>query len=347
MLAIFLGGKLYQRRERVIHPPPGMQPIAIASFLFCCIGLVLVFGLFLKSGFFTGQMSHVRFLKERDESYLRIYMYLIPPSFALLSLYEKRARVSLLIFLSFAALNLVGGSRRMVLYLLIIYLSARILRGKRFRYKILTIVFAVSLVLGVAAGLWRSGMSLPGPGQGWFVLERAVFMLTEYARPYTSLPYYMEHPEPLLFGKSFLGGFQMAVPSFLAPYAKTPSLGTEFAEKMDRLVGGEDRATGLGFSPVAELLLNFPIPFMFLFFYLFAAGIRMLSFRLQETNFSYVSVWLCTAMYTIARGGFQDVVTSTLWSLLFGTIVLFCGMMLRSAGPAPRYGRSHETLSVA
>jgi hypothetical protein len=183
-------------------------------------------------------------------------------------------------------------------------------------------------------------------GGGAFLFDRALMMLTEFSKPYTSLLYYIDHPQPLLWGKSFLGGIQMAVPSFLAPYTKAPSLGTQFAEQMTSLVG-DGRDTGLGFSPVAELLLNFPIPLMFLFFYLFTAGIRMLSFRLQETNWSFISVWLCTAMYTIARGGFQNVISFTLWSMIFGIIVLFCAIILKHASTATRYGKPHETLSRA
>ena len=321
ILAVYVGGKLYRGRDpQVPSRVVGDRTLAALALAGCVVGLAANAYYFAAFGLFSGGFDRVEFIDDFGAAggatipYLAIFY----ASIAVLALNEWRP-TSWLMLAVFALLHLPVGNRRIVLAALMIVFVAKLLRGTRFRIGVLAAVLAVVLVLGIVVGDVRGeGLSaLAG-----LDLKRVFLALSEFARPFVTLAYYVEYGYEPLYGTSLLHGFVNALPGSLLPFEKPASLGREFVEVVEELgVYGGERVPGFGFFPVTEALLNFGPLGVPAFFLAFAAGVRWLSSFVVRRGFPFVVPVVCAYMFAIGRDTFGGVLAACLWASAVGLAV--------------------------
>ena len=324
--AVYVGGKLYWDVEPVRLAPPGGRTLVILASLGCVIAIGFNAYYYASYGLFSGAFDRVLFIDEFKprEGFTFPYMTVLLASLPILALNERRP-VSWLFLLAFALLHLPVGDRRVVIAALIVLIVAKLLRGLRLRKRAVVPALAVILVLGVVIGIARgSGLS------ALYDLDLSgIFLaLSEFARPFVTLVYYVGNGYEPLYGASIIQSFANVVPGFLLPFDKFPAPGEQFVETVESLGVYPTRVPGFGFYPVTEALLNFGPIGIPAFFLLFAWLIRKLSSLAVGWGFAFVVPVLCAAMFSFGRSSLTNVVVTNFWVLAFGGSICLAAWVL-------------------
>lgn len=317
VLAVYVGGRLYDPGDSGWRPlTERSRVLGVLALAGCVLALAANTYYFASFGLFSGNFDRVDFIDNFDATggtkvpYLDIFY----ASIAILALNE-RWPVSWFALSGLALLHLPVGNRRIVLAALIIVFVAKLLKGTRFRKGIIAALLAVVLVVGIIVGDVRGeGLSaLSG-----LDLERVLVALSEFARPFVTLAYYVGNGYEPLYGTSLLQGFTNVIPSFLLPFDKPPSLGRQFVEVVEGLGVFAGRVPGYGFSPVTEALLNFGPVGVPVFFLLFTLVLRRLSAFALQAGVAFVVPLACAYMFALGRSTFGGVAAACLWAFGFG-----------------------------
>ncbi len=326
--AIYLGGLLYKSGPDARHNTLRFNSVYVGVASGAAVLAIFInFYFFSKQGLFAGGIHHADLLEAKKSGFFFPYFYLMIGAISIVALYEERGYYSWLIFGMFAMLNLSGGSRRHVLAALIAIIASKSLKGVRFSKTWLITVFLFALTIGIVAGATRGNLALSD------ITDRKILQtLTEFVRPNTSLLYYINDQNELLWGKSFWDSMLQAVPGALLPIEKPTNLGTQFRSILGKSgVFPGRRVAGQGFSPVAEILLNLSLIGVPIVFFIFTRIIRQLSVAAIKTRWWILNPVLCVGMFTIGRGGFQSQPTFIFYTLLSGFLILVAGSIVRGA----------------
>lgn len=299
----------------------------ILAALGCAVAIGFNIYYFASYGLFSGDFDRVVFIDEFKPrgGFSFPYMTVLLASLPILALNERRP-VSWLFLLAFALLHLPIGDRRVVLGALIVLIVAKLLRGLSLRKRTVAVAMAVILVIGVVVGISRgSGLSALYDLE----LSRVFLALSEFARPFVTLVYYVGNGYVPLYGASIIQSVTNVVPGFLLPFDKFPSPGQQFVDTVEALGVYSTRVPGFGFYPVTEALLNFGPIGIPVFFLLFGLLIRKLSSFAVAWGFAFVVPVLCAAMFSFGRSSLTNVVVTNFWVLVFGGAICLAAWVLR------------------
>lgn len=326
IFAVYLGGGLFRTRQIRAAPPRDDALVALA--LLCCVGaLALNLYYFYTFDLLTGGFDRTAFIDQfkGGAGFSVPYLVVLLSSLSVLAMYERRpfGWLSWSVFGLFAALHLPVGDRREVLALFVVVIAAKLLRGVNFGRRSFVVSASAVALAGVATGIWRtvglSGIVAPDP-------VRVFDSLSEFARPFVTLLYYVEHGYAPLYGRGFAEAVLNILPASISPFPKFISSGQEFRAIVESLGVFEGRVPGYGFFPVTEALLNFGPSGIPLFFFIAALLLRLLSdFSARNTDFAFLIPVLCSAMAaSFVRNPLSDVLVTYFWTIAFG-VALFAG----------------------
>ena len=347
MLGIYLGGKLYLSADtQAGHQSSKMLfKLALAG---CVFAIAANLYSFISSGFIVGDFDRVTFIDEvkAGGGFNIPYMSILLASLPVLVLNERRALfwVSWAVFGSFALIHLPVGDRRVVLSALIVLVVAKLLKGSVISRKTLLMILIASVLVGIFVGSMRAGSFYsaltPDP-------RRVFLSLSEFARPFVTLLYYIDSNQTLLLGRSFLEGFVNIVPQTLLPFDKFQSPGQHFRDVIDRLDVFPGRVPGYGFFPVTEALINFTPFGIPIFFFIFSTLIRKFSQYATSIGLTFVIPALCSAMFSFGRSSFTDILVTYTWVIAFGISIYVLSKLIkevrervRSVGDRPHAKRT-------
>jgi len=322
MVSIYFGGRLY-REVRINVCQPRRSHFLIIGVSAALFAILVNVQYFASVGAFSG-VSHNDVVDGKAKGIFFPYFYLMVAAISLVAYCEGGKKYSWMLLGLFAILNLSVGSRRHALAVLIAVISAKYLVGRPFSKRKLVVILVLAVVIGVLIGATRGNVKV-----SQIELQNLLLVFTEFVRANASLLYYMKFDIEPLYGETIIDGILRVVPGFMAPYSKPEALATQFKDLFGGLVGSQDRSTGLGFSPVAEVMINFSWLSIAPIFYAFTAILRHLSNYLRCSVWAMVNPILCVAMFNVGRGGFQPILNFMFYTLLFFLILVFSAQILR------------------
>ena len=318
ILAIYLGGKLYapaRSRQNSVNSK-SVVTAGLIAFLF---GLVLNYLYLWGIGAFSGGFIHAQFIESRSASFAYPYIYVLVPALSAIALFSSRTRYVWLLYAMFAVPNLIVGSRHESLLLLVAIIASRALRGIRLTKRWLFITLSIGLVAGVLVGATRGGATLTQVMNNQRLL---LYPLTEFSRPFSSLLYYIKNPKYGVPGATIYDGLVASIPKEILPVNRPQSPGVQFAQELWQRAGGVGRATGQGYSPVAEALVNYTFIGIPIFFFVLALGLRVWGAHLRKTKWTFFNSVLCVVMIDVGRGGLFTIIPFIIYALIVAFLIL-------------------------
>jgi hypothetical protein len=142
----------------------------------------------------------------------------------------------------------------------------------------------------------------------------------EFKGPYLTITASIDRGEELKCGRTYLEAIPYLLPRSLYPGEKFLTVGHEFGEYMQRLVGRE-RRIGVGFSPIAEAYINFGFLGPLFIIFLFGIGFERLSSLRRKRGFFWLILYagLLPVAWKLNRSGFAN---------CFSYMVYTCGCVL-------------------